>query len=327
MSLGRAWVHEIRPKIAAAAPFSGIEAFYEDIEFMAKALPGGLTDANLVEAASEFKRLCDDQQLDVIALQPFLHYEGLLDRDEHRKRLEKLRLWFSLAEGLGTDLIQIPSNFLSKGVTADNVVLVADLQEVASLGLAQDPPIRFAYENICWGTFVRTWKEAWQLVEAVDRPNFGLCLDSFHIAGSEWADPGASTGMIEKADEVLRRSLTEMIYTINPEKIFYVQVIDAEMMQPPLKTGHPLWTDTQNPLMTWSRNARLFPFEKGGYMPVIDILRAFTTPPPHGLGYRGWISLEFFSQTTATTGTNVPIDHAKRGIESWNRLSTAMGWD
>jgi hypothetical protein len=43
----------------------------------------------------------------------------------------------------------------------------------------------------------QTWKTAWDIVQRANRPNLGLCLDTFQTVGSEWADPTTKTGLIE----------------------------------------------------------------------------------------------------------------------------------
>lgn len=72
--------------------------------------------------------------------------------------------------------------------------------------------------------------------------------------------------------------------------------------------------------MTWSRNGRLFAFEDGGYLPVLDITKAFV----HDLGYEGWVSLELFSRSMAECGERVPEERAKRGQVSWEKLVKAL---
>jgi 4-hydroxyphenylpyruvate dioxygenase len=329
MSLGRAWVHELPQKLDQAAKqhYAGIEVFYEDLEHAAKSLPGGLTTTNLLIAACEVRRLCDAGGLEIICLQPFLFYEGLRDRTEHTARIEKLQVWFRIARELGTDIIQIPSNFMPAAeITGDFDVIVADMREVADLGLQQDPVVRFVYEPLCWGTYVDTWEDAWNIVAAVDRPNFGICLDTFNIAGREWADPANPDGKItgKDVDEALRRSLEKLKRTVDVKKVFYIQVVDAEKMRYPLVPGHAFYAEGQPPRMSWSRNARLFPFE-GGYLPVLEVLKAITDAED-GLGYKGWISLELFSRTMADPSPSCAAEHARRGMESWKKLVQAMNW-
>lgn len=323
-SLGRAAVHKLSDKLDQAAKYGykGIEVFFEDLETIAKTYPGGDTPENQMRAAALFKLLCDQRALRIVALQPFLFYEGLLDDQQHRRHIEKMQLWFKLAKILGTDLIQIPSNFLLDGsTTGDTTKIVKDLIEISDLGLNESPPIRFAYEAMAWAPHVSSWEDAWEVVSLVDRPNFGCVLDTFHIAAHAWADPTSPTGKTETADEDLKVSLEHMVRTVDVSKVFYIQIADAEFMDPPILPGHPWEADPVHPLkMTWSRNGRLFAFEEKGYLPVLDITKAVI----EGLAYKGWISLELFSRSMAIPGTNVPAEHARRGRESWDRLKQIL---
>jgi 4-hydroxyphenylpyruvate dioxygenase len=243
------------------------------------------------------------------------------------RKLQDLQVWFQVARILGTDIIQIPSTFLTKGVTGDIDTVARDLRELADLGAKQDPPFRFAFENLCFGTFFSTWEKAWEVVAAVDRENFGLCLDTFNIAGGGWADPASPTGKLENADEVFKESLKAMVQTIDTEKIFYVQVVDGEMLASPLDETHPFHVNGQGARMSWSRNARLFicEEERGGYLPVVDVLKAICDEQT-GLGYKGWISMEYFNRSLTEDGENVPLEHARRAMQSWERLTKRMGW-
>lgn len=327
MSLGRAWVHELPEKFdqAAAHGIQGIEIFYEDLEYLALEQPGGLTDDSRLEAARQIRRMCDVRHLTIIALQPFQFYEGLIDRTEHERQIAKLHLWFRLVRILGTDIIQIPSNFQREGTTGDRAVIVADLRKVADLGARQRPPVRFAYENLCWGTHINVWEEIWEVVAAVDRTNFGMCLDTFNICGRAWADPAAPDGKIPNADALLRASLQRMRKTIDVSKVFYIEVVDAERMREPVRPGHAFHIDGHPARMGWSRNARLFAFEERGYLPVIDVLKAITGKD--GLGYQGWVAMELFSRSMNSPDPSVPKEHARRAMKSWKKLEEVMGWD
>ncbi|KAF9884816.1 hypothetical protein FE257_001232 [Aspergillus nanangensis] len=319
MSLGRAWVHSLPEKLAQAskAGFQGVEIFYEDLEYLAIE-KGPLTDANILLAAEETRRLCDRNGLQIIGLQPFLFYEGLTDRAQHAEKIRKLKLWFQIAKRLGTDIIQIPSNFQPDGISGDRDLIVADLIEVADLGLQENQPIRFAYENLAWATYVSTWESLWEIVHRVDRPNFGCCLDTFNIAGRVWADPTTVSGKTPNADSELQKSLDSLVRTVDVGKVFYIQVVDAERMEQPLVEGHPFYVEGQPARMSWSRNARLFLYEqhKGGYLPVVRVAEAFIKR----LGYKGWVSMELFSRSMADPDPNTPASHAERGIQAWKGL-------
>jgi 4-hydroxyphenylpyruvate dioxygenase len=154
-----------------------------------------------------------------------------------------------------------------------------------------------------------------------------MCLDTFNIAGREWADPASSSGKVENADEVFGESMRRMVKEIDVRKVFYVQVVDAERLTRPLDRTHPFHVDGQKPRMSWSRNCRLFlcEGERGGYLPVFDVLRAICDEKD-GLGYKGWISFELFNRSLTEEGSNVPIEHADRAVKSWGRIVKAMGW-
>ncbi|KAG8631961.1 hypothetical protein KVT40_001101 [Elsinoe batatas] len=337
MSLGRAWVHDIETKLQAASQqgFKGIEIFYEDLEYVSKALlesddPAGASlPHNLIKGAQHVRQLCDRFDLTIIGLQPFLFYEGLLDRAEHDRLITKLHVWFDIADTLRTDTIQIPSNFLpADQLTGDIDLIVEDLTKVADLGLQRSPQIRFAYENLCWGTHVSTWEQAWEIVERVNRSNFGMCLDTFNIAGGVWADPESSTGRVPDADDLLAHSLHRMAQSIDLAKIFYIQVVDAERLESPLVQGHPYYVEEQPSRMSWSRNARCFMYEedRGAYLPAEQVARTIIEE----LGYTGYVSMELFSRTMSDPSEGVPQSHAIRAARAWKKFEAALalksGW-
>lgn len=329
MSLGRAWAHELPTKFLAAATagLPAIEIFYEDLLYLANALPGGATPTNQLVAAHRIKDLCDSLHLEIMAIGPFSDFEGRIDPVIRAQKLQDLQVWFEVGRILGTDIIQIPCTFMTEGVTGDIEVVARDLREIADLGAKENPPYKFAYENLCWGTFNDTWEKAWNVVKAVDRENFGMCLDTFNIAGREYGDPASPTGKVENAEVVFRESMRRMVREIDVKKVFYVQVVDAERMSRPLDKSHPFHVEGQKPRMNWSRNSRLFicEEERGGYLPVVDVLKAICDEK-EGLGYKGWISMELFNRSLLEEGEAVPKEHAERAMESWRRLVKAMGW-
>ncbi|KAK4501174.1 hypothetical protein PRZ48_006980 [Zasmidium cellare] len=332
MSLGRAWEHALFTKLAEAskAGFQGIEIFYEDLEYLAstynnhntKDNTSKPTDEDLIRAAEEVHTWCVDLGLEVISLQPFMFYEGLLDRAEHAQRIAKAKFWFRLLHLLHTSLILIPSNFLpASDLTPDTSTIVHDMLLLADLGSQETPPVRFAYENLAWGTHIDTWEQAWDIVSKVNRSNFGFCLDTFNIVGRVWADPASPSGMTPTADQDLAASLTRLKDTIDASKIFFVQVVDAEKMEQPLVKGHPWWKADQPARMSWSRNARVFVWEDGGYLPIGRVLEVLFG----GLGYEGWVSMELFSRDLADPEGDVLERLAGRGIESWEWLRREYG--
>ncbi|KAF2969698.1 hypothetical protein GQX73_g3935 [Xylaria multiplex] len=326
MSLGRSYaghsfVHKL--DMAHMYGYQGIELFYEDLVGIAEQLPGGDTRSNELEAANIIRRLCHERGIAILCLQPFAHYEGLVDRQEHLKRIEKLEFWFQLARALRTNMVQIPSSFgPASEISEDMSLAVADLQKVADMGLQQEPPIRFVYEALCFGTRYNTWEQSWDIVQAVDRPNFGVCLDTFNIAGRIYADPASLSGRTPNCDDAVRDCITHLVSTVDINKVFYVQVVDAERLAAPLVEGHQFYNPEQTARMSWSRNCRLFYGEKdrGAYLPVAEISRAIF----HGLGFEGWVSLELFHRRMGDTDAVVPKELASRGAASWAKLVRDM---
>jgi 4-hydroxyphenylpyruvate dioxygenase len=333
MSLGRCYAgHSFTAKLDAAQKYGyqGIELFHEDLADIAESLysepssAAGPSEQAQIAAARHIRRLCEARNIEIVCLQPFSHYDGLLDRDEHERRLDQLRFWFELSRELGTDIIQIPASFLPAHlVTEDLDLIVSDLREVADMGLRANPPVRFAYESLCWSTRVDTWERCWEVVQRVDRPNFGMCLDTFNIAGRIYADPTVPSGRTPDAEEAVRESIARLVAQVDVSKVFYVQVVDAERLREPLLPGHAFYNPEQPARMSWSRNCRLFYGEKdrGAYLPVKDIAWAFF----HGIGFEGWVSLELFNRRMADEGPEVPEELAKRGAISWVKLQKDMG--
>lgn len=322
-SLGRAWVHNLEEKLDAAAKYSmDIELFYEDLLYVAKSLPGGATNANHLAAAHTIRSMCDARDLTIICLQPFMHYEGLRDRAWHAERVEEMKLWIQMAHILGTNIIAIPSTFLPAEVTSGDLDLItSDLREVADLGAGEG--IQFAYENLAWGTYVDTWEQAYEIVKLVDRPNFGICLDTFNITARIYADPEAPNRKTADADAIFKASMERLVKTVDPKKIVFVQVVDGEYLDEPLLEGHKYYNAAQPARMSWSRNCRLFygESERGAYLPVKQVLEAILV----GLGWRGRISAELFSASLVEEGAEVPQEHARRASESWEKLLRDMG--
>lgn len=328
MSLGRAWVHQLPHKLDMAQKygFKGLEVFYEDLEYVAESYPGGNTPNNRLAAAKEIRRLCDERDLKVICLQPFMHYEGLEDRKRHQERVEEMKWWFKLAKALGTDQILIPSSFLpAEQITGDIDVIVGDMVEVADLASLESPPIKISHESLAWGTYTDTWNKCWDIVKRVDRPNFGICLDTFNIAGRVFADPASVTGCTSNAEEAIRATIEELIATVEPAKVFLVQVANAERLPEPLIEGHAYYNPEQPARMSWSRNCRLFYGEKdrGAYLPVKEISDAII----HGLGYKGWVSAELFNRRMSDADNEAPEEMAMRGGESWKEFVKDMKLD
>jgi 4-hydroxyphenylpyruvate dioxygenase len=122
------------------------------------------------------------------------------------------------------DTILVCSNVATASIDSDDL-RAEQLGRLAAL--AGDHGVKVAYEALAWGKYVNDYEHAHRLVEAVDHPNLGTCLDSFHILSRNWD--------------------TAPIEAFSADKIFFVQVADA----PKLSMD----------VLSWSRHYRVFPGE------------------------------------------------------------------
>jgi len=327
MSLGRASVHDFTKKMNEARRhgFRAIELFFEDLQTYAVQAFGDDSELSLTKAACNIRNICSVREIKIMCLQPFLNYEGLCDRVAHKTAINDMSFWITLAQILDTDLISIPSNFLPEAeITGETDAIVKDLVEVAELGEAMSPPIRFAYESLAWGTYVNTWQQCWEVVKRVNKQNFGMCLDTFNIAARVYADPTAKSGKTLDADASIKASMEELVKTVDVKKVFYVQVVDAEKLEHPLVPGHPFYSPSQPARMSWSRNCRLFygerEKEKEAYLPIDMICDAIFKR----LKYEGWVSPELFNRCMANPDPEMPRKLAYRASVSIGKLVRAF---
>jgi 4-hydroxyphenylpyruvate dioxygenase len=194
----------------AIAGFDGIEIFEQD-----------LVTSPL--SPEDIRKMAADLGLGLDLYQPFRDFDGVTP-ELLKANLRRAEAKFKLMSRLGMDTILVCSNVATATID-DDALRAAQLAELA--GLAGDHGVKVAYEALAWGKYVNDYEHAYRLVEMVDHPNFGTCLDSFHILSRDW-----DTAPIEALD---------------PEKIFFVQVADA----PKLSMD----------VLSWSRHYRVFPGE------------------------------------------------------------------
>ena len=100
------------------------------------------------------------------------------------------------------------------------------------------------------------------------------------------------SGRLHDADPTFKKSLEGMTTWLSaaPEKIFLVQIGDAERPSQPLTKDHPLRVDGQPARMAWSRNGRLFAHDPLGscYLSIEEICDVIFNQ----LQYIGWVSCE-----------------------------------
>jgi len=194
----------------AIAGFDGIEIFEQDL------VTSPLSPEDVRKMAAELG-------LGLDLYQPFRDFDGVTP-DLLKANLRRAEAKFKLMSRLGMDTILVCSNVATATID-DDALRAEQLTELAQL--AGEHGIKVAYEALAWGKYVNDYEHAYRLVEAVDHPNLGTCLDSFHILSRDWD--------------------TAPIENINPEKIFFVQVADA----PKLSMD----------VLSWSRHYRVFPGE------------------------------------------------------------------
>lgn len=268
----------------------------------------------MLEAAERIKSVCDQVGMHVLSLAAFENFEGHNSTLENRLRTASH--WIEIASQLGAAHLQVPSQY-SHDSTGDEKVVITELRELADLASAKHPPISIAYEALSWGAHHSTLESSLHVVEKVDRPNFGLCLDTFHVVTKVWADPFAKSGKYPNAETNLEATLDSFAQKCPLDKIFYIQLSDGERFDPPFSKTHPWYLEDEAPQFTWSKHARPFPGETdlGGYMPVSEVARSWIGD----MGFKGWVSLETFDRRMRDARVR-PEVAAGRGVEAWKRV-------
>ncbi len=221
----------------AAAGFCGVEIFESDLIASRR-------------SPAEIRLLCAELGLSVDLYQPFRDFEavppGVL-----KANLRRAERKFDLMADLGADTVLVCSS-VSPDAVDDDDLAAEQLHRLATL--AADRGIRVAYEALAWGRFVNTYEHAWRIVRHAAHPALGVCLDSFHILS--------------------RRSDPRAIRTIPGDKIFFLQLADAPLLD--------------MDVLPWSRHHRLFPGQ--GAFDLTEF-----TGHVLAAGYQGPLSLEVFN--------------------------------
>lgn len=193
---------------AAAAHFDGVEIFENDL----LQYPG---------SPAEVRRLCADLGLAIDMFQPFRDFDGT-SAAQVQRNLERAKRKFDVMDELGTPLILVCSN-VQPDALGDPALLAEQFAQLAELAGARG--MRVAYEALAWGSKVSRWSQAWEVVQRVNHPSFGLALDSFHT--------------------LCLRDDPSGIAQLPGDKIFFMQLADAP------------WVNTD--VLTHSRHYRCFP--------------------------------------------------------------------
>jgi sugar phosphate isomerase/epimerase len=194
-------------------------------------------------------------------------------------------------------------------------LVAEDLGELADI--LHSSGQRIAFEFMSWSTAAPTWRNAWEIVRKADRPNLGICIDTFHIVAIEWADPTTASGQLEdpNAVEKFNRSLERLTAEIAPDKIFSIQLGDAYKLQSPADPEKLTWP----PLLYWAGH-RTKPSMGLGFLPVDQVTDAILKT-----GFVGPISIECFDggRDGKTPPAGSALEQAKFLSESWDKSITA----
>lgn len=337
LSLGSWHYHSLPTRLtaASAAGFKAIDLFDEDwasylhsqghLKDVESDSPWSATPAALA-AARELGDLVKSHGMYIACTQPLRNIEGKRDPAERKAALELVSQRFPFMRAFDTDLVFMCASMENyPAATADYKTVAADLAEMGRMAEVYSQAdggrmIRIGYEGLSWGKR-NTWASSWEVVRAANRKNVGLVLDSFNILAAEYANPynAAGHGRIYESEreslDVLRLSMASLVATVPGEKIFFVQVADAELVNP---KAFPIPDDPDVPeLLPWSRSHRLYPCEPeyGGYMPVETVTAAILAT-----GYQGPLSLEVFNSSLIEPDKKVPQNHAHRGMAGLKNL-------
>ena len=125
---------------------------------------------------AELRSMADDLGLGLDLYQPFRDFEAMPE-PQRTRNLDRAERKFDVMQGLGTDLVLVCSNTQSAALD-DDARAAADLREMAERATRRG--LRVGFEALSWGTHIRRWKHAWDIVSQADHPALGLIVDSFH---------------------------------------------------------------------------------------------------------------------------------------------------
>ena len=180
-------------RAAAKAGFDAVEIFEAD--FTASPL-----------SAREVRTMLGDLGIACALWQPFRDFEGL-PAPLRARAFDRAERKFDLMGEIGTDRILVCSS-TSPAASGDRARIVADFTELGERAATRG--ILIGYEALAWGRHVDDHRDVWEIVQAVDHPNVGIILDSFH--------------------SLVRGIPIGSIAAIDPAKIVFVQLADAPVL-------------------------------------------------------------------------------------------------
>jgi 4-hydroxyphenylpyruvate dioxygenase len=194
---------EKKIEAAAKAGFDGIEVFREDLVYF---------DGKPADVA----RLAKSAGIEILSLQSLRDFEARpnQDRDWARRRASR---FLDLAVEIGAPLLVVCAN--TRADTLDDEERAAeDLAWLAEQ--AQGRGVRIGYEALSISHIVRTYVNAWRIVQHADHPNLGLIVGAVHTL-------------------VMQQNFDQLA-TIPADRLFMVHMADAPRMNmdPRLLTRH-----------------------------------------------------------------------------------------
>ena len=189
-------------------------------------------------------------------------------------------------------------------------LVAEDLGELADILAPRGQ--RIAFEFMSWSTAAPTWGPAWEIVKKADRPNLGICIDTFHVVAIEWADPTTESGQLDDPDAVekFNESLKRLTREVDPDKIYSIQLGDAYKLPAPADPTKLTWP----PLLYWA-GFRTKPGMGLGFLPTDQVTDAILAT-----GWKGPISIECFDggRDGQTVPAGTALEQAKFLSESWD---------
>ena len=254
---------EAKLRVVKAAGFTQVMLNATDIV----GHPGGESAAIAAVRASGLR---------VTGFQVLRDFEGLSGH-LHAYKVDVAKAMLEMCRALGSTVLLACSS-ASAHASGEFDLLKRDLQKLAMLAVPYR--IRIAYEALSWGRHVNRVMQSWELVEAADRANLGLTLDSFHILAHK-----TDLGVLDAIDAA---------------KVFLVQLSDF------------LWQETRTPdeRIETARHYRVFPGEGVHSEQVTDMVRRLDA-----MGYRGDYSFEVFNDDYRQLPLPVVSERARRSVK------------
>jgi sugar phosphate isomerase/epimerase len=213
--------------------------------------------------------------LRVTGFQVLRDFEGLSGH-LHAYKVDIAKAMLKMCHALGSRVLLACSSS-SSHASGETETIVKDLQKLSMLAVPLG--IQVAYEALSWGRHVNEYPQSWELVQAADRPNLGICLDAYHL--------------------IANKTPLEGLQEIQTDKIFLVQLSDF------------MWREVRSAedRIETARHFRVFPGEGVHSDQVVAMVRALDA-----MGYRGDYSFEVFNDDYRALPPAVVAERARRSV-------------